>query len=191
MKKLIKDDYIAGMWRLSLLEDLAWQVDRQDPELYSRISNPSWSWATAGNQSVVWIVTSWYKNFVRIGNSSVTTVGEDETGQVCSGLLTLIGYMVPLVVGYQEKKTGYAIVRFDTSEMMAKNADHESLDRVFHIEDNALAHTSEPTPKQTNFTPGSLDLEDTNWLFRHDYNFWGHERSVLAERDDLFFVPWD
>ena len=87
----LDDDYIAGMWRRNLENQLWWSIiDRSDRPSPYRV--PSWSWASVdgtviypsmgvGGQDVV--------QYAHVLDVRVTPVGTDPFGQVKGGVLKL------------------------------------------------------------------------------------------------------
>lgn len=88
------DEYLAGLWRKNLFEDLLWL-----PELGGKRANPwrapSWSWASLDVVRVrQYSITSPYMWQIQLVSASCELASTDPTGAVSSGRLTLRGKMV-------------------------------------------------------------------------------------------------
>ncbi|KAI1204529.1 HET-domain-containing protein [Annulohypoxylon truncatum] len=91
--KLIQLRYLAGLWEDVLIETLLWYVKvgarASRPTIYRA---PSWSWASLDGQIIMpdKFLTEITK-LSRLVFSRVGFLGEDDTGEVGSGWLTLLG----------------------------------------------------------------------------------------------------
>ena len=88
LKPMLKDDYLAGLWRKSLAFDLLWRVVRVGQGSASRPGKyraPTWSWASVEGQ------INWFTNLsgtsvpsdskIKILDVRITPEGPDEPGQ--------------------------------------------------------------------------------------------------------------
>ena len=96
------DAYLAGMWMESLPTGLMWMTAGRPYRTYIA---PSWSWASTSGK--VNFSHKWKYRFrgaaetvlVRVIGGKTTPIGDNDTGQVCGGELTVEGHvlMVDLV----------------------------------------------------------------------------------------------
>ena len=104
LQPVFKTDYLAGLWRDDLLEQLLWQVEsyrkagrdlagEQRPEYRA----PSWSWASV--DAPIRSRPDLLPNIVHIATiveAHVTPVTEDVTGQVADGYIRLRAPLFPV-----------------------------------------------------------------------------------------------
>jgi hypothetical protein len=84
-------DYLAGIWRNTLLEDLLWWKAPSVPWYSPRASKPlppSWSWGSVGGPIDYF---KFSESFCTIIECSCDPLGPDSFGQVISGRLTISG----------------------------------------------------------------------------------------------------
>lgn len=91
LKSRPKEDYLAGLWRSSLLSDLCWSMESsQRPVVRPPIwRSPSWSWASLDGNVRFEIVYPNDINVCTCVDASVTLAGVDPTGEVTSGYIIL------------------------------------------------------------------------------------------------------
>lgn len=92
VQRKLKDDYLAGLWRRNLLEDLLWdvlpiEVRAQRPDRYRA---PSWSWASVDGRISYW-GSSTGQDRITVINAEVSLQSVDFTGQVKAGEIRLRG----------------------------------------------------------------------------------------------------
>jgi hypothetical protein len=105
MKAMVNDDYVAGMWRNALPDQLFWHVLFPDPR--SRASQdepprrsatyiaPTWSWASAAQEVTFHSATNeTTEDFVV--DVQLEYLSEDHTGAITSGYLDLKGWLRPV-----------------------------------------------------------------------------------------------
>lgn len=93
VQQKLEDDYLAGLWRRNLLEDLLWEVSRDEVRAQrpDRYRAPSWSWASVDGR--ISCQSSWPGGHDRITvlNAEVSLQSVDLTGQVKAGEICLRG----------------------------------------------------------------------------------------------------
>jgi hypothetical protein len=98
-QELLKDDYLAGLWRRTLLEELIWVADDEHPGSSLRFRPneyraPSWSWASLeGRVSYYECLPSSHESgchWASVVDAQVTPISS-KTGQVSGGLLKISG----------------------------------------------------------------------------------------------------
>lgn len=113
-------DYLAGLWRCELPQSLVWNLRGTGtrPPVYRA---PSWSWAAVDGRVNM---AQWLANPDDILLSSLiaaetTPLGEDETGQVLTGSVTLKGPLVTVKLSgilYPFLDSAFQIERLEKSE---------------------------------------------------------------------------
>jgi hypothetical protein len=84
----MKCDYLAGMWRDTLIQDLLWWNMDKNGSRTSKPLAPSWSWASVNGPIDYWKFTS---PLCRVLECFCHYVVPHSFGQVSSGLLTISG----------------------------------------------------------------------------------------------------
>jgi hypothetical protein len=84
------DEYLAGLWRNTLLDDICWFTGLECTRT-AVWRCPSWSWAAFDGQ--VWMsgVNAQRHRYSTILDASVTPTGDDPTGEVTAGHIILSG----------------------------------------------------------------------------------------------------
>ncbi|PMD66958.1 HET-domain-containing protein [Hyaloscypha bicolor E] len=113
VQNLRKDDYLAGLWSQTLVDDLCWRASSCEgrPREWRA---PSWSWA-AVNGHITWDETSLSPQGIFINDGTYAAdvdviacetvqIGEDRTGGVQSGFLTIRGKLSPARIYFLEHK---------------------------------------------------------------------------------------
>lgn len=105
MGRTRKDEYLAGLWRGSLIEELCWNcVGRvQKPQVYRA---PSWSWASVDAQVSL---MSGSTRFARVEDARTDQTGTGMFGEVCDGWLLLYGHLLSAVINHKLKVTLHSI----------------------------------------------------------------------------------
>lgn len=94
---LLDDEYIAGMWKKSLLECLCWQSSRCKP--LPGTTSPSWSWASVGGRMSAGFRDRSVKFEAVVINIQATLVDEaDPFGNVVSASILMEAPLVPLTL---------------------------------------------------------------------------------------------
>ncbi|RYP26553.1 hypothetical protein DL768_011693 [Monosporascus sp. mg162] len=88
-------DYLAGMWRQTLLEDLLWYTVAKNPAIKSTPwLAPSWSWAAIDAEIMFASIRNglWHATVLK---AYCKPAGSDPTGRVSEGILVVNGPLVP------------------------------------------------------------------------------------------------
>jgi hypothetical protein len=90
------DQYLAGLWRSKLVEQLGWSVNQYLPTIDMQRPAPSWSWAsiTRPVDAGTFINERSVKHHVSIVEAQVKTVQADALGEVLHGHITLNGSLI-------------------------------------------------------------------------------------------------
>jgi hypothetical protein len=85
----LADDYLAGLWKKSLIKCLFWDIRRARTLSYYRA--PSWSWASLDGRSSMSFLfrTNKQKEFARLIDSHMELKGNNPFGEVKSGWIKL------------------------------------------------------------------------------------------------------
>jgi hypothetical protein len=97
MRHLLKDEYLAGLWRRHLPYQLLWTKRRDVRSGTESLSYraPSWSWASLKDKVTLYPITSKEdeKIVIEILEAETFPVAEDDTGQLVGGYLRLKGFL--------------------------------------------------------------------------------------------------
>lgn len=96
---ILQDQYLAGLWRRTLIYDLLWSIPEPKRRTSSRA--PSWSWASMEDGiDLRSLLLPQYPNgnheLAKIVDVRVESSGRNPTGQVRSGHLQIRGALLPL-----------------------------------------------------------------------------------------------
>lgn len=94
-ERLGDDDYLAGLWRNSLIEDLLWQGLKVHRVAEYRA--PSWSWASVDGTPAMGLSCKW-KALGEVLGYQVERKGKNAFGEVRSGWIKLRAPLVPLIM---------------------------------------------------------------------------------------------
>ncbi|KAF2133381.1 HET-domain-containing protein [Dothidotthia symphoricarpi CBS 119687] len=97
-------DYLAGHWRTTLAQSLAWVVDYGKPNCKRPCEwrAPTWSWASVQGK-VKWLGSSGKTATATILSAKTVPSGTDPTGQLSSGSLTIRGKYLNGRITYNNK----------------------------------------------------------------------------------------
>ena len=100
------DEYVAGLWRRTLVMDLAWYIDLWDENKISRPQEyrcPSFSWASIDGGKVErdFLLK---RELLRIRDVRISYAGSDRTGLVTSGYIFVEGFLRPIHLFNYDKK---------------------------------------------------------------------------------------
>jgi hypothetical protein len=124
------DDYLAGMWRSTLLESLSWVIHRGKVQRYrpaeSRARSWSWafdvgeiSWCEAKRSEDSWRFEHKHQYFATLVRAECSLVDNDVFGRVRSGTMTLAGRVMPSLLSWltseetDPQEPGWRVATFD------------------------------------------------------------------------------
>ncbi|KAK7417653.1 hypothetical protein QQX98_004474 [Neonectria punicea] len=123
---LLKDDYLAGIWKKSIHEGLCWQPLKCHKE-FDEYRAPSWSWA-----SVDGIPASGFRSkaekIARITDSHVEVDGENPFGRVKDGWVKMEAPLIPLLLSQTKGPTGHMYLRCPDGYEEGSYAHFDTLD---------------------------------------------------------------
>lgn len=99
----MKDEYLAGLWKSSLMYDLLWKLYSSPAHKSETYRAPSWSWASVDG-------TVYFDGSFQYGSLSLAcevlearceTSTKDDYGQVCDGKLVLMGKLLRGALEYE------------------------------------------------------------------------------------------
>lgn len=112
------DRYLAGLWELSIIDDLRWTCQITpgwpEPPAHPPWRAPSWSWASV-YYPVVFRNNNITQNRARLVRAQVELAGPDPTGEVLSASITLSGWIAMANVIQKDDETGRSILTLLTS----------------------------------------------------------------------------
>lgn len=99
-QELTGQEYLAGLWKSRMIEQLDWQVVVPAPAL-TTYRAPSWSWASVDGIITYYTWHPAHRLLAQLLDAGVTTKGEDRTVNVTGGFIRLRGTVIP--VSYRRK----------------------------------------------------------------------------------------
>ncbi|KAH7361833.1 heterokaryon incompatibility protein-domain-containing protein [Plectosphaerella cucumerina] len=105
-----QDQYLAGLWRSTLLLDLMWQIMIPEHRPWMVLTYPpdqmqlapSWSWASI-DQPVVWTQLKGFEPLATVVNAEAPASGESPYGAVSGGRLQLRGSLLACRIVYRRE----------------------------------------------------------------------------------------
>jgi hypothetical protein len=129
----IRDRYLAGLWRRSLIKDLYWRVNRASRLSYYRA--PSWSWASIDGTPDVGILTRSSKKIevlAELVDSFIELKGSNPYGEVKTGWVKLQAPLQRLTLTgrvsrpyYPKYGNKYLVVRTDKGDPIGCDAEFD------------------------------------------------------------------
>lgn len=92
-REVIGQEYLAGLWRSRIIEQLDWQVVIPAPAPITYRA-PSWSWASVDGRFTYYTWHPAHQVLAELLDARVTTKGEDRTVKVTGGFLKLSGTVI-------------------------------------------------------------------------------------------------
>ncbi|KAH8806085.1 heterokaryon incompatibility protein-domain-containing protein [Xylogone sp. PMI_703] len=86
-------EYLAGLWSDSLIDDLMWETAPVEGNRYTTWTAPSWSWASV-RSSVDWDPNNEYRPLATVTNASCVYASDNPFGVLKTGTISLRGRMV-------------------------------------------------------------------------------------------------
>lgn len=93
-QEVIGQEYLAGLRKFRILEQLDWQVWWPAPAS-TTYPAPSWSWASVDGKLIYCTWHPAHQALIELLDAEVTTKGEDRTVNVTGGFLKLRGTVIP------------------------------------------------------------------------------------------------
>lgn len=119
--------YLAGLWEEKLMDTIAWNV-RGRAKRALEYRAPSWSWASLdGRLSLIGRLGGRenFLDFASIVSAEMVHIGEQDTGEVKSGVLTLTGPYAVLQIGQKQDWEGWMRVDSIRSPDSGRNLNNE------------------------------------------------------------------
>lgn len=100
VQPFLGDEYLAGLWKESLLSELLWRVQREHcNKKIASYRAPTWSWASVeGRIKFNSEISDLTLQVVTVLASGVTVATADVTGQVTDGFIRLSGRLLPALI---------------------------------------------------------------------------------------------
>jgi hypothetical protein len=118
VRRMRKDDYLAGLWSSTLAFDLCWYASYHDNSSSGRVSiytAPSWSWASINTRMIYYNLKGSQDTCAVLGYHVVQD-GASLTGKVCSGWIMLRTFIMPCFI-VKEQPSGDPVLRFSESDL--------------------------------------------------------------------------
>lgn len=120
----LNDEYVAGLWRKSLIEGLLWQG--LEVHRVPKYRAPSWSWASVDGIPAVGMRTKW-EPLADILDCEVEPKGKNIFGEVKSGWIKMLAPLVPLILDERVDPEGTGIPYNNNPKVRTKQGDPEGL----------------------------------------------------------------
>jgi hypothetical protein len=135
----LDDEYMAGLWRKSMIEGLLWQGlgVRRVPKYRA----PSWSWASVDGIPAMGMDTKW-EPLADILDCKVERKGKNIFGEVKSGWIKIQAPLVPLILDERVDPEGTGIPYDNNPKVRTEKGDPEGLHSRFDFP------FSEPTGRE-------------------------------------------
>ena len=94
-------EYLAGLWRDDLPNELIWRVSRAESDTVRRPSRyraPSWSWASVDTQIINKFVDRELLSVIAVTDSHIDHLSSDPFGQVTGGWIRVRGALHPALL---------------------------------------------------------------------------------------------
>jgi Heterokaryon incompatibility protein (HET) len=123
------DQYLAGLWKSHLIEDLCWQCFGATNTRPNKYRAPSWSWASVNGLLSITEIGGW-ADLAEVLDVQVEVKGENPYGEVNSGDLTLRTALERLWIVEEHDELAHK----RHARMFSKNGDKEGWPVSFDIE---------------------------------------------------------
>jgi hypothetical protein len=107
-RQILRDDYLAGLWRRHLGWELGWTADIWPPSAvgtHDRASGyraPTWSWASIDGEIRYTDYGEDVLLLVDVLDAEVTPQGKDDTGALSGGWVQIRGFLYPILLVYND-----------------------------------------------------------------------------------------
>lgn len=132
-QRLLGDDYVAGLWRKSLIESLCWRSVNHTPQ--SDSTAPSWSWARVNSATIAGFGSKSGHPEATISNVQVMLEKESKPfGNVTSALIVIQAPIVPLKLVEQSGGEGRAVfLRTENGHEGGFYAGFDAIERQYEV----------------------------------------------------------
>ncbi|OLN81332.1 hypothetical protein CCHL11_08581 [Colletotrichum chlorophyti] len=113
--KELNDEYLAGLWRKSLIEGLCWQPLNCKPA-EGGYRAPSWSWASVDGVPATGFIGDHVEEQANILETKVDIDGENPFGRVHDGWIKVEAPLVKMVLSENKGPTGHILLRSEKGE---------------------------------------------------------------------------
>lgn len=104
------DEYLAGLWKNTLIDDLRWYAVHGEGKRPMVWRAPTWSWASVDGLVFFHPKPQETHVYSRLLQASTTLSGPDSTGEVSAGFIVLSGPVISAtMVEAQDRQTEYAL----------------------------------------------------------------------------------
>lgn len=131
--ELLNDEYVAGLWRKSMLKGLFWQSLRCTAiDVYR---GPSWSWVSVDGTPAMGYNEK-HRDLAAILDYHVEIDGDNPFGRVKNGWIKIEAPLVPVFLSEKKGPTGHMCVstqRGADGEETAQYCDFDTIDRNYSV----------------------------------------------------------
>jgi hypothetical protein len=120
LSERLDDEYVAGLWRKSLIEGLLWQGLKV--RRVSKCRAPSWSWASVDGIPATGMHGKW-EPLAEILDCKVEMKGKNIHGEVKSGWIKMQAPLVPLILDQRVDPEGTGIPYQNNPKVRTENGD--------------------------------------------------------------------
>ncbi|KFA81826.1 hypothetical protein S40288_09572 [Stachybotrys chartarum IBT 40288] len=133
---LLGDEYVAGIWRGSMIEDLCWQglgTRRYEGDYRA----PSWSWAAIDGMPATGF---FYKHYdvATVVDYRVEIDGDNPYGRVKNAWIKLEAALVPLFLSKETGPTGYMCLETRSEKGEGRIGGFDTIDRNYSVSADAV-----------------------------------------------------
>jgi hypothetical protein len=128
--QLLDDEYVAGIWRKSMIEGLCWQSMRC--KAVSGYRAPSWSWASVdGVPATMHQKRIEWDPVAVVLDCHVEIDGDNPFGRVKSGWIEIEAPLVPLILSRKKEQTKQIFLKTERGDESGARAAFDTIDRTY------------------------------------------------------------
>lgn len=133
--KLLDDEYVAGLWRKSMIEGLCWQS--LDCTAVDEYRAPSWSWASVdGIPGTGFIWDS--RELGTVLDYRVEIDGDNPFGRVKNAWIKIEAPLVPLLLSEKKSPMGHLHMRTEGGDEAGTYCGFDTIDRNYSVSANTV-----------------------------------------------------
>ncbi|MCJ1237981.1 hypothetical protein MMC14_005968 [Varicellaria rhodocarpa] len=133
-EQLLQDDYVVGLWRKTLVEDLLWQAvgGGRGCKAADEYRAPSWSWVAVDGIIGMGLRKKW-SSIATIVDYHIDLKGQNPYGEVTNGWLTVQAPVVPLFVSNELEKDHSAVPHARAIRLRTEHGDSYGRYALFDV----------------------------------------------------------
>lgn len=127
---LLDDEYVAGIWRKTLIEGLCWQsLSCTSVEEYRA---PSWSWASVDGTTATGFISR-HRDVATVVDHLVEIDGDNPFGRVKDAWLKIRAPLTPLTLSEKTGPTGHMCLRTPHGDAVGQVGGFDTIDRKYSV----------------------------------------------------------